>query len=521
MSFETIAMPTIEQAAICSDSEPPAAPTTEEAPPATQSKMPAPKHILVGHARVVWDFVFLHDNVHIVTGSLDGTMRKWDCDTGLIVGEPWKGDGGEVWAMALSPDGKTIACGRMDGSVQRWDTDGQMNKAVWRGHSGIVRSLSWSPSGNHIASGSQDGTIVIRKVENGEIEVGPIESMQDLVLAVAYSPLGDKIASGGRNNTICVWDKTGRSLLLLRVSEYVASVVWSLDGAKLYCTSDSFAYVFDSFSGDELHRFKHDNPLHSIALSPKHNLLACVGFEGIAQLWDTESHQSLGQPFSQEGRIIECVSFSRDGRYLAYGGCEGTLTLWIVKDIVPELPSPAPSCLEIDATNPCAQSGSDDYGDFFQPHHPSAPSGPFSRFKGPGPSSAHRLWNFLFSSPASESVALQPRTKRSLFARHTGPRPVTVAAGRKKKRIYVARPPVKATAQTSQSSSAVAHSVAQPSSTTQSQPQSHPQVQTTTTQQPTQAEEYGCWGNFCLVLGCIPRPIHTVVSAAQPAVSES
>lgn len=396
-------MPTIEEAAVCFDSEPPAAPTTEQAP-TTQSKMPDPKHTFKGHERVVWDLVFLHDNDHIVTGSLDGTMCKWDCDTGLIVGEPWKGDGGEVWAMALSPDGKTIACGRMDGSVQRWDTDGQMIEDVWMGHSGIVRSLSWSPSGNHLASGSQDGTIVIRKVENGEIEVGPIESKQGLVLVVAYSPFGDRIASGGRNNTICVWDKTGKVLLLLTTSEYVASVVWSVDSAKLYCTSDSSAYVFDSYTGQELYCFKHDNPLHSIALSPRHNLLACVGFEGIAQLWDTKSHKPLGQPFSQEGHIIERVSFSRDGRYLAYGGFEGKLTLWVVKDIVPEVPVRAfihilqrnklltaakstsvtgtvlsrsqyyctlefdrlTKLSQIDATNPCAQSGSDDYGDFFQ-----------------------------------------------------------------------------------------------------------------------------------------------------------
>lgn len=163
------------------------------------------KHTFKGHERVVWDFVFLHNNIHIVTGSLDGTMCKWDCDTGLIVGEPWKGDGGEVWAMALSPDGKTIACGRMDGSVQRWDSDGQMIEDVWMGHSGIVRSLSWSPSGNHLASGSQDGTIVIRKVENGEIEVGPIESKQNLVLVVAYSPLGTKShQAGGEQHNLCL-----------------------------------------------------------------------------------------------------------------------------------------------------------------------------------------------------------------------------------------------------------------------------------------------------------------------------
>ena len=115
------------------------------------------KHTLMGHENTIQSFVFLQDNVHIVSGSYDGTMRKWDRKTGLLVGEPWK-EKGLVLALALSPDGKTIACGRDDGSVERWDTNGQMKEDIWTGHRGWVRSVSWSPSGGHLASGSDDGT---------------------------------------------------------------------------------------------------------------------------------------------------------------------------------------------------------------------------------------------------------------------------------------------------------------------------------------------------------------------------
>ncbi|OAX32166.1 WD40 repeat-like protein, partial [Rhizopogon vinicolor AM-OR11-026] len=138
-----------------------------------QSKIPTAKHKFEGHEGAIYSFVFLHDNVHVVSGSEDCTMRKWNCDTGRLVGEPWKGEGRRILALALSPDGKTIACGREDGSVQRWDTDGKV-KSIWTGHSDSVRSLSWSPSGGHIASGSGDGTILIREAESGKVDVGPI-----------------------------------------------------------------------------------------------------------------------------------------------------------------------------------------------------------------------------------------------------------------------------------------------------------------------------------------------------------
>jgi len=211
------------------------------------------------------------------------------------------------------------------------------------GHSDYVRSISWSPSGSHIASGYSDGTILIRKAENGKVEVGPIETGQDRVCSLAYSPSGDRIASGGDNKTICIWDSNTSELLVGPIKDlnaYVTSVVWSWDSSKLYSASDNkFARVFDSVSGTQLHRFEHNHYVDSIALSPKHNVLACVGYNGVAQLWDTESYQSLGKPFSPEDNVcIYCMSYSQDGRYLAYGGYDKKITIWMVKDIPLELP---------------------------------------------------------------------------------------------------------------------------------------------------------------------------------------
>jgi len=388
----------------------------DEASTPTQPERPPPKHIFEGHKDKINTFVFLHDNVHIVSGSYDGTMRKWDCETGLLVGEPWEGKGGRILALALSPDGKTIACGRGDGSVQRWNTDGEMSEDVWMGHSNWVWSVSWSPSGGHIASGSSDGTILIRKADSGKVEVGPIETEQRGVDSLAYSPSGDRIASGGSNCTICIWDSNTGELLVGPIEDlgfWVTSVVWSSDSSKLYSASEKFARVFDSVSGTELHRFEHTRYLNSAALSPKHNVLACVGEGGTAQLWDTESYQPLGKPFgSQDSVDLYYVSFSRDGRYLAYGGSDNKTTLWMVKDIAPELPVCAsiyhisgqqltqqdiqpqssssflevsaltPHCLlclltgssQVDATNPLARPEGDDtengrddpYNNFFQ-----------------------------------------------------------------------------------------------------------------------------------------------------------
>ncbi|KAG2749311.1 WD40 repeat-like protein [Suillus brevipes Sb2] len=447
--------------------------TRKEASTAAQVKGLALKHKLEGHKAAIWNFVFLHDNTHIVSCSVDGTMRKWNYDTGLAVGEPWEGDGGSIYALALSPDGKTIACGREDGSVQQWTTNGQMAAGAWMDHRNErVQSLSWSPNGVHLASGSHDGQILIRNATSGKVEMDLTAMEQDKLYALAYSPSGDKIASGGslsgdrgpsqsqgnHDNTIYIWNtKTGKLKLVVGPIEglgsIVTSLVWSSDSSQLYSASDKFARVFNSKSGKLLHRYEHDHSLFSVVLSPKNNVLACVGYEGVTRLWDTKSHQPLrvGLPVYQES--LYYVSFSRDGRYLAYGGSDKKITLWTVDDettvvVVPIPPqqghgedgatqrpdkirrgaqqesrshSPSSSFLDADATGgDCIieEAHNDPYNNFFQSSQQSL-SSPSPGSHLPTLFSARKLWNVISRRhpPPDESVP-DERSKRGFFRRH-------------------------------------------------------------------------------------------------------
>ncbi|KAG1858605.1 WD40-repeat-containing domain protein [Suillus tomentosus] len=420
--------------------------TPREASIPAQSNKPMPKNKLEVFGKRIRDFVFLHDNIHVMSGSEDGTIHKWDYDTGLAVGKPIRSKGGRMYALALSPDGKMVACGRADGSVQQLNTQGKiMLQGIWRGHRNWVRSLSWSPSGGHIASGSFDGEILIRKVASGDVEVGPIKTKQVGVSALAYSPSGENIASGGYNSTICIWNtKTGQLTVgpIKNLWNSVMSVVWSSDNTKLYSASDFFARVFDSESGALLHSLEHDHILFSVTLSPKNNLLACVGSKGVAQLWDTESYQPLGKPF-HDHLSLRHVAFSRDGNHLAYCGMDGKVTLWMVEDMVPELEaptlpqqdyrqleatqqpedtlpelqqrtqpqSPSSSFLDVDATGDdgIIEEMRDDPYNFFQFSQTSLPATTANPPQPPNPSPARRFWKMM-----SQSVPLRECIKHKL-----------------------------------------------------------------------------------------------------------
>jgi WD40 repeat protein len=69
-----------------------------------------------GHTEQVNGVVHLPSGGHIITGSLDRSLRLWDLESGAQIGEEWWDENNAVWSMALSPNGKTIASGSGHGN---------------------------------------------------------------------------------------------------------------------------------------------------------------------------------------------------------------------------------------------------------------------------------------------------------------------------------------------------------------------------------------------------------------------
>ena len=117
--------------------------------------------------------------------------------------------GDEVFSIALSPDGQHIVSGSVDKTVRVWSTTtGETEAGPFTGHTSWVSSVAFSPSGQSIVSGSKDQTIYVWNATTGEIEAGPFTGHTDWVLSVAFSPDGQHIVSGSADKTIWVWSTT-------------------------------------------------------------------------------------------------------------------------------------------------------------------------------------------------------------------------------------------------------------------------------------------------------------------------
>jgi WD40 repeat protein len=121
-----------------------------------------------GHAQPIVSVAISSDGRHIVSGSVDKTLRLWDSETYKTIGEPLQGHDQTVWGVAFSPDGQYIASGSWDKTLRLWDTKTghQIGKPL-KGHGGPVWGIAFSPDGKHIASGSSDETLRIWPVLEG------------------------------------------------------------------------------------------------------------------------------------------------------------------------------------------------------------------------------------------------------------------------------------------------------------------------------------------------------------------
>jgi eukaryotic-like serine/threonine-protein kinase len=220
---------------------------------------------LRGHRTRIAHVEFSRDSQLVYTSSYDGTLRRWDLETGecrtLIEGsEPVTrfavaGDGRIVAqvgdaAVLLAPDGRAIELGQGD----RWcfaaaEFEPVRDRLLLRRcDQGMAmldgRRLIELPTGSHVlrtavsADGSRiagamgDRTVRLWDAETGRV-LGVLRGHSDLVMDVAFSPDGTMLASASYDKTVRIWELATERHRVLRGHQLsVNRVVWR-DGRHL------------------------------------------------------------------------------------------------------------------------------------------------------------------------------------------------------------------------------------------------------------------------------------------------
>ena len=286
---------------------------------------------LYGHEEGVTAVAYSPDGNHIVSGSLDKTVRIWDLEGG---GKPQCLYGHEerVTAVAYSPDGHHIVSGSLDKTVRIWDLEGGGKPQCPYGHEEGVTAVAYSPDGHHIVSGSLDKTVRIWDLEGGGKPQCPY-GHEEGVTAVAYSPDGNHIVSGSLDKTVRVWDLEGggKPQCPYEHEEGVTAVAYSPDGRRIVSGSGVYPTVANSVRVWDAQGVSclngHESCVTSVAFSPKEDRIASGSLDQTIRLWDAKGGTDLRSLHGHRGSV-RGVEYSPDGRYIVSVASDKTVRVW-------------------------------------------------------------------------------------------------------------------------------------------------------------------------------------------------
>lgn len=143
------------------------------------------------------------------TAGLDNVVYCWDTRKQEVLYE-MKGHTDSITGLALSPDGNHILTNSMDNTLRTWDvrpfvTGSSRAVSVFEGHQHDFQKqllrCSWAPDGARITCGSADRFVYVWEVESKTI-LYKLPGHTGAVQEVAFHPQEPILASCSNDKTI-------------------------------------------------------------------------------------------------------------------------------------------------------------------------------------------------------------------------------------------------------------------------------------------------------------------------------
>ena len=208
---------------------------------------------LNGHTDEVTDLAFSPNNQILASGSRNGTVLLWDCNSGELL-RSIRPKNGAINSFAFSPNSKQLAI-VVEGFIHR---GGMGTWSIWDTESGetvvgpklrlafepmIVR---YSPNGKHIAIAGRDRSIQVFATTSGE-RVGNVPKQEHGIRDMIYS--NDDTLIVGRANLVNAWDiEQKRNVFIKTVgSKNIMSLSVTADGSRILVRSayDDYLRILD------------------------------------------------------------------------------------------------------------------------------------------------------------------------------------------------------------------------------------------------------------------------------------
>jgi len=318
---------------------------------------------LRGHFDDVTSVFFTKDARQIVSGSLDGTIKFWDIDTGVEIKSLNHGD--PISSVALHSDDCLIASSTLDNRyVKLWNTEIDSNAlaTIFSRHTGsgvqgcyFINEQIYIVAGNQLSvfskdlsiwkeknsylipdnrpyclsdkyfvSGTEYGHILLFDILSGA-QVSAFKNQDRDIFCLAISPNGELIASG-REIVNVSQAETGKTLAVFEGHKgKIISLAFSPDGNILASGSiDNTIKLWDINTGeDKLTLCGHEAGVQALAFSPDGKLLVSGSKDKTIKIWKLD--EIFNNTLAEKKPVLLCISVSPDAKYIVTGTEDGAI----------------------------------------------------------------------------------------------------------------------------------------------------------------------------------------------------
>jgi WD40 repeat protein len=305
--------------------------------------------VLRGHAGRVVCLAYSPDGRRLASGSVDGTVKMWDLETGSAV---WTTASGlPTAALAFSPAGDVLATAwalldtddpatplassaLVREQVALWDarTGTAAGAVSGRAHDGWVASMAFAPDGRLITGGGSRrfGELKVweRVGKDEKTRLEPIASLEGhaaLVRRVAVSGDGTRLVTADREGLVRVWD-LARSLPGRALAPVGGAAAFAHDGGGAAWDFDVSVFGPD---GRQRRRLLGSlAPANRVEVRGDGRLVATTADDGLVRVWAGDTGEPLRCLAAEAPRGSRCLAFHPDGRRLACAAPGNALRVW-------------------------------------------------------------------------------------------------------------------------------------------------------------------------------------------------
>jgi len=263
---------------------------------------------------------------YLATGSIDGTVRFWNTESGQPLGEIKQAE--NVHTLVFHPFDETQLLGLSANVATLWKMPGGAPAFEYR-HDDEINSAEFDVEGRHILTASNDHTCRIWEVATGQFT--GVRLMHDgPVVKASFSPNG-QLAAAIVGTKVWVWQLRDQGVLKQKLAHeaVVTSVQFSRDSLALFtAAADGKVREWNLANGKTVGEpIQEESGIVAMDIDPSGRRLLLGTANGTARVWRPPPRYPIANRLVHPG-AIESVNLSPDGRMILTACDDGQARLW-------------------------------------------------------------------------------------------------------------------------------------------------------------------------------------------------